>query len=265
MEPIEHNRSSEGSAPTMANDTWTTDNYPYRGVPLKPQMLAELAERNFPPGSVMPRKWLVEDAPRIHAQLGGATTSSDAVAQANKARATLLEGEWEQAGYGSIRRLGGRAAGADGEGGGVPLMPDDAVLSLDADEWYGDGEETVYCYTFPCHVELAALKGESKMPMKIGKTSSNSLDRVSLQCGVSNPEHPVVLLAIRTENAALVEKAIQRILTIWNRWIDDAPGSEWFMTSNTEVLAILKFLENPPTGDGPGPNKAAGGNAGGRR
>jgi hypothetical protein len=65
---------------------------------------------------------------------------------------------------------------------------------------------------------------------------------------VSNLEEPVVPLAIRVENAALYEKAIQRILTIWNRWIDDAPDSEWFMTSKDEVLSIVNFLKNPPVG-----------------
>jgi len=76
----------------MTNDKWTANNYPYRGVQLKPHMLAELAENHFPAGSVMPRKWLVEVGPRIHAELGGAPTSADPVAQAKKARSTLLEG-----------------------------------------------------------------------------------------------------------------------------------------------------------------------------
>ena len=40
-------------------------------------------------------------------------------------------------------------------------------------------------------------------------------------------------------------KAIQRILTIWNRWIDDAPGTEWNLTSKDEVLSIVNFLNSP--------------------
>ena len=92
------------------------------------------------------------------------------------------------------------------------------------------------------------------MPMKVGKTSSPSLDRVSLQCGVSNPEQPVVPLAIRVENATAYERAIHRILIIWNRWIDDAPGTEWFKTSKSEILAVVKFLDNPPGSDAPSNN-----------
>jgi hypothetical protein len=157
----------------MTQELWTADNYPCRATPLKPHMLAELAERNFPPGAVMPRKWLVEDAPRLHAELGGTPTKADPVSQAKKARSTLLEGEWEQAGYGSIRRLG-VPPGENTQGSGVHPGPDEAGLSLDAREWLGEGEETVYCYTFPCHIELASLKGDLRMPMKIGKTSSTS-------------------------------------------------------------------------------------------
>jgi hypothetical protein len=214
-------------------------------------MLEELAERNFPPGAVMPRKWLVQDAPRIHAELGGALTTADPISQAKKARAALLEGEWEQAGYGNIRRLGDPRTGEDAYGNSVTLDLQEAELSLNAEQWFGDGDETVYCYTFPCYIELASLKGDSKMPMKIGKTSSKSLERVLLQCGVSNPELPLVPLAIRVDDAALFEKAIQRILTIWDRWIDDAPGSEWFMTSKDEILEIVGFLNNPPSPGAP--------------
>jgi hypothetical protein len=53
---------------------------------------------------------------------------------------------------------------------------------------------------------------------------------------------------IRVENCALYERALHRVLTIWNRWIDDAPGSEWFKTSKTEILSIVQFLNNPPEG-----------------
>jgi hypothetical protein len=122
-------------------------------------------------------------------------------------------------------------------------------IVLAADEWFGVGDETVYCYTFPSLIELARFKGDLRMPMKIGKTASTSLDRVSLQCGVSNPEQPVIPLAVRVENAALFERAIHRILTIWNRWMDNAPGAEWFNTSKPEIMTIVRFLNNPP-GDG---------------
>lgn len=213
---------------------------------MKPHMLAELAEQTFRPGAVMPRKWLVENAPRRHLDLGGAPTNADPVSQAKKAREALLEGEWEQAGYGNIRRLGILIPSEDGDADGLTPASDEAQFSLAAEEWFGNGEETIYCYTFPSYVELAALKGNARMPLKIGKTASPSLERVSLQCGISNPEQPVVPFAVRVQNATLYEKTIQRILTIWNRWIDDAPGSEWFMTSKAEVLSIVEFLQAPP-------------------
>lgn len=224
--------------------------YPYKGVELKPHMLCELAEKYFPPGSILQRKWLINDAPRIHLELGGRPTTADATSQAKKARSSLLSGDWEEAGFGSIRRIGDSRSINNDE---TPLQFDEtnAGFILAADEWHGSGEQIVYCYTFPSYIELAALKGEDRMPMKVGKTSSPSLDRVSLQCGVSNPEQPVVPLAIRVENATAYERAIHRILIIWNRWIDDAPGTEWFKTSKSEILAVVKFLDNPPGSDAP--------------
>ena len=227
--------------------------YPYKDVELKPHMLCELAEKYFSPGSILQRKWLINDAPRIHLELGGRPTTADATSQAKKARATLLSGEWEEAGFGSIRRMGESRTINSGE---APPEIDDTsgCVILTADEWFGSGEQIVYCYTFPSYIELAALKGEDRMPMKIGKTSSPSLDRVSLQCGVSNPEQPVVPLAIRVENATAYERAIHRILIIWNRWIDDAPGTEWFKTSKSEILAVVRFLNKPPSFDAPSNN-----------
>jgi hypothetical protein len=230
------------------SEPWTPDSYPYRGVELKPQMLCELAERQFPPGAVLQRKWLIIEAPRIHVELGGKSSSVDPISQAKKARSTLLTGNWEEAGFGSIRRVGIPNSTEDGEITGTSFVESTTELSLNAEEWFGKGDETVYCYTFPSLVELATFKGDQRMPMKIGKTAFPSLDRVSLQCGVSNPENPVVPLAIRVENCALYERALHRVLTIWNRWIDDAPGSEWFKTSKTEILSIVQFLNNPPEG-----------------
>ncbi len=229
-------------------EAWTPDTYPYRGVELKPQMLCELAERQFPASAVLQRRWLISEAPRIHEELGGKPTSADPISQAKKARSTLLTGDWEEAGFGSIRRVGAPSSIVAGEIVDSSLVESINELYLDAEEWFGTGDETVYCYTFPSLVELAKLKGDKMMPMKIGKTSFPSLDRVSLQCGVSNPERPVVPLAIRVENSALYERALHRVLTIWNRWIDDAPGSEWFKTSKTEILSIVHFLNNPPEG-----------------
>jgi hypothetical protein len=209
--------------------------YPYKDVELKPHMLCELAEKYFTPGSILQRKWLINDAPRIHLELGGRPTTADATSQAKKARSSLLSGDWEEAGFGSIRRIGDSRS-INNDETSLQIDETSAGFILTADEWHGSGEQIVYCYTFPSYIELAALKGEERMPMKIGKTSSPSLDRVSLQCGVSNPEQPVVPLAIRV---------------IWNRWIDDAPGTEWFKTSKSEILAVVKFLDNPPGSDAP--------------
>ncbi|MCC6125899.1 MAG: GIY-YIG nuclease family protein [Pirellulales bacterium] len=224
--------------------SWTPDNYPYRGVAVKPNILAELAEKYVRPGAVLKRQWLIKEAPRIHVELGGIPANTNATQQAKRARTTLLEQGWEQAGLGAIRRPGEFTAEREGDIKTEDSIEEqDSCQQFDALEWRGVGDETVYCYTFPCHIELAALKGESLMPIKIGSTSSPGVDRVAFQCGVSNPENPVVLLGIRVEESVRIEKTIQRILMIWNRWIEDAPGTEWFLTSKEEILEIWDFLQ----------------------
>jgi hypothetical protein len=158
--------------------------YPYKGVELKPHMLCELTEKYFPPGSILQQKWLINDTARIHLELGGRPTTADATSQAKKARSQPLSGDWEEAEFGSIRSIGDSRS----------INSDDTPLQIDETsggfihttvEWFGSGEQIVYCYTFSSYIELAALKGEDRMPIKIGKTSSPSLDRVSLQCGDS--------------------------------------------------------------------------------
>jgi len=220
---------------------WERSEYPYRGVALKPHMLEEIAQRTVRPGGILKRKWLVNEAPRIHVELGGEPTNADPISQAKKARSRLLDAGWEEAGYGSIRRPGDSTEKDNG------LFEEEELLDaeLDAQEWFGRGDETIYCYTFPCYMELASLKQSSSMPIKIGMTADSSLHRVSIQCGTSNPESPIVLFAVRVDDARLFEGAIHRILRIWNRWIEDAPGTEWYNTSKQEILHIVDFLRDP--------------------
>jgi len=120
-------------------------------------MLCELAEKHFSPGSILQRKWLIHEAPRIHLSKGGKAALADPTAQAKKARITLLAGNWEDAGRGNIRRLGAAQASTN-HFPAEPLLDDsDTGASLNAEEWFGEGEETVYCYTFPSYLELALM------------------------------------------------------------------------------------------------------------
>jgi len=70
----------------------------------------------------------------------------------------------------------------------------------------------------------------------------------------ANPEQPVVPFAIRVDNATAYERAIHRILIIWNRWNDHTPGTEWFRTSKSEILDVVVFLDNPPSSVAPSNN-----------
>ena len=116
---------------------------------------------------------------------------------------------------------------------------------VDAEQWIGEGNELVYCYTFPAHRELAEFKQIKHFPIKVGRSADQTLRRVVEQCGTSNPEKPIVLLAMRTDDSSLLEKTIHKILECWDRKIDDAPGNEWFEASIEELHQIFDYLMNP--------------------
>ena len=120
----------------------------------------------------------------------------------------------------------------------------------------GKGRQEVYLYYYRAYRENAVLKkinpvwkvsyGQVLWHCKIGEThDQDTKTRVKQQIGVS-PEKPVIALIIRTDNSRRLEKMIKDILKFWNRQVEDAQGTEWFMTSPDEVKNIYDFLQLKP-------------------
>lgn len=224
----------------MIEGMWTAEEYPYRGVALQPHMLEEIAERAVSPGGILERSWLINEAPQIHTTLGGRPTDVDPVSQAKKARNHLVETGWEKAGIGYIRRPGNTTNQYTES---IIEQEDVTDSEIDTTEWHGTDKEFIYGYTFPCYLKLASLNQATSIPIKIGMTSDTPHQRISTQCGTSNPENPVILFSIQVEDAKLFENTIHRVLKIRNRWMKDAPGSEWYNTSKEEIFQIIDFIQ----------------------
>lgn len=111
---------------------------------------------------------------------------------------------------------------------------------LDSARTVGSGEGSVYLYYFPAYKRLAELQGEQVWPCKIGKARNDPISRISSQTRTALPEHPEVGLIIKTDELRLMETTIQNILKLQGKHKQDAPGTEWFITSPGEVEQVYE-------------------------
>ena len=110
----------------------------------------------------------------------------------------------------------------------------------------GAGNSSVYLYYFPIFRQQAKSQEESVWKCKIGKTQGEPQERVDQQNNPSTgiPEEPVIALIIKTDNPDSLERAIHTILTTRGKHIEEAPGTEWFLTNPDEVEEIYQFIDN---------------------
>lgn len=118
-------------------------------------------------------------------------------------------------------------------------LQSDTIASIpDATRILGRGDSAVYLYYFPTYRHWAESQGESSWPCKIGKTEGDTVERINIQVGTALPEEPEIALSIRTNQPSKLEETIHFILTERGKCKEDAPGTEWFVTSPGEVEDI---------------------------
>ena len=113
-------------------------------------------------------------------------------------------------------------------------------VNLDSERTVGSGENSVYLYYFPAYKRLAELQGEQVWPCKIGKTRYDAISRISAQTRTALPEYPKIGLVIKTDEVRLMETTIQNIMKLQGKQKSDAPGTEWFITSPSEVEQVYE-------------------------
>ena len=117
------------------------------------------------------------------------------------------------------------------------------------DQWiFGTGKHWVYFYYFPEDKKAAESKGQSIWQCRIGKTDGVDKKgkllydapekRVGNQTR-SYRQKPTTALLIRADRHNALEKAIQKILTVREQEIPNAPGNSWFWTNPCEVVKIV--------------------------
>lgn len=112
----------------------------------------------------------------------------------------------------------------------------------DPEKTIGIGRESVYLYYYPRYRESAESKGETVWACKIGKTIHSEADGRIRNQATGLPESPKIGLHIKTHKSREIEDIVHKILKVRGKHIDEAPGTEWFLTSPSEVEEIYNFI-----------------------
>jgi hypothetical protein len=228
--------------------------YQFREQPPTPAVVQALILELFQ-GKLTERKVIADEVLRVHLSRGGAKPKVPFEGSFRKALNTMRDAglaENPSQGYWHIHSRNGQSP--------APIHPNagevdfDTAVSVDvptspqvetvADTVLGQGSGAIYLYYLPAYRLRAEEHGEKTWPCKIGRTDRDPLTRVLSQAGTALPERPHLALVIRTDHPGAWEAALHGVLALRGLQIDDLPGSEWFLTSPAEVLA-LAYAFNP--------------------
>jgi hypothetical protein len=118
-----------------------------------------------------------------------------------------------------------------------------SILMLNqAEHVIGEGDSSIYMYYYETYRNYALQSGSDIWQCKIGRTETDPLSRVLSQTSTALPEKPYISIIVRTNQSRELENAIHSILKLRNRYLNEAPGDEWFMTSPEEILDIADYI-----------------------
>ena len=199
------------------------------------------------------KKEITKQVLEIHEKHGGRPPNSDPDRILNKALPLLCStSEIERVGSGYYRALAGvadRAIETEPSNDDIELAA--SGMHLEPEQTLGEGPESVYVYFSENDRELSGYKQKSTWPCKVGFARGSVSSRVLAQ-GIKTAmaSFPKIGLVIKSDNASALERVLHSALTEADAWIEEAPGSEWFMTSPQRITkwyevyrASIKALE----------------------
>lgn len=214
------------------------NNYKHAGKSLTPGITQELILERFS-GQTVELKVIKQEITRIHLERGGWGSKAKmhhpaSLALTNMGRLELAE----NLSHGLWRIMRQDDSSREPNHLGEETMEFDipSIKSI------GSGEGAVYVYYFPTYRLWAESQAESSWPCKIGMTEGDPNLRIHIQVGTGMPEGPEIAIIIRTDDPSKMERMIHDTLTLRRKRMKDAPGTEWFLTSPSEVEAIHAFL-----------------------
>jgi hypothetical protein len=234
------------------------DGGPYRfhGQPLTPAVIESLI-LELCAGQLVQRQTILEEVSRSHLSRGGKPPrAQSAMASLKKALGRLQRKQLAtnpSLGYWRIAPQDPQVTASDvpesarvaGDMGvaGDELTTVASQPALTPDQELGSGQGVVYLYYLPTYRQRALDNGEAVWFCKIGRTERDPLQRILDQAATALPERPHIALLLRTDAAPAWETALQSVLPLRGRKVDDSPGSEWFLTSPDEVLTLIHSLD----------------------
>jgi Meiotically up-regulated gene 113 len=234
--------------PKDSSDT----NYIYRGQPIKPQIIIHLTKELFA-GKLVERQTIIDEVLSAHLKRGGLRSSApNFPLSVTKALTRMKEaGEAENPSYGFWKILpkDTEVTSEDAEASDSTILPNAESKAASppedsgAEVTLGTGPGSVYVYYLPTYRMRAEERSEHTWQCKIGQTEGSALDRVLSQAATALPEKPFLAVVIRTKYPRALETAFHAVLTLRGLRIEDAPGSEWFLTSPSEVIALAKLFD----------------------
>jgi hypothetical protein len=223
--------------------------YRYKGIRLSPSIVVELTKELFA-GQLVERQANVEAVRNLHARRGGSPPKvSDFSNTVKKALANMQkagEAENPSPGYRKILPKDTEV---------IPQHATDDVSSEKSEEVtdaqdeslaeriLGTGDTSVYLYYLPTYRNRAQERGEVRWQCTIGRTDGKAEQRIVGQAGTALPEKPVLAVVFRTKYAVALERAFHSVLTLRGLAVQDVPGTEWFLTSPDEVIALAKAFD----------------------
>ena len=212
--------------------------YRYRNVELTPAIMAELIVLLYS-GKQFSRSDCIETVVKYHLDNGGICNHKTYMSTFKRATTLLRNNNCslENVGYG-IWRFNNEIE---------PYVsywnkPGKYEVDNEKIEEIGSGNETIYVYYYPTYRKFALLTGNTSWYCKVGMTTKNLWDRIYSQSSTCFPEEPLVALTIRCPDARHLESILHNILKMKNKWIETAPGKEWFLTSPEEIKEIYQTI-----------------------
>ncbi len=233
----------------MNADRELGDDYRYKGIRPSPSIVADLTKQLFA-GQLVERQTIIEEVRNFHVRCGGSPPEvsdfSNTVKKALSNMQKVGEAENPSSGYWKIlpkntEVIPNEAANelTDEESEGLLETQDESF----AERVRGTGDSSVYLYYLPIYRTRAQERGEDRWQCKIGRTDGKALQRMVGQAGTALPEKPVLAVVLRTKYSVALERALHAVLTLRGLAVQDVPGTEWFLTSPDEVIALAKTFD----------------------
>lgn len=217
------------------------NSYKYSSVKLTPAIFRELLIEFFD-GTLFSRQTAITTISEHHVQQGGIIEQGrDLVAVFKRATQDL-----QKQNIGLINKGYGMWE-LHYEKNKTTVVKHDVIeekVNYTADETIGVGDNAIYVYYYDVYFEMAKLKGLTAWECKVGRTDRDPINRILNQAGTCYPELPHIALIIKCDDSSVLEAALHNILKIRGRWISNAPGTEWFMTTPQEIKDIYFKIIN---------------------